>query len=1052
MAGGGSYLRTFDSVEQSVDECTSLLGRKYISQGKVTLADIGAMYCPIGAANDPGGLNKHWIPGVAKYYKQITGEDYDPSMAGTGNGTGEEFNAGGSGGSGGGTLELVYTGAPSPPKRLPSIDYNIKFGTSIKKLDLSSIGRPKTSYSPYNFVKDEPIETEEEKKKREEDEKDNQVSSKSLVYESPNILTASTKSPNSMDWEIEYGESLGLSLNENEIVTTPDTFEGDYVWSFEEDGEMDSSMMTNASSASTYYEACYGIGTGEDRRKSEESDGEDDSKPLDSKYYSKRGIAYTEKDFTKEEIEKRQASIKSYDPIKPMCVDMMQYSCTGRMLRAFPTYLFLIADDGGNWIDGRKLWTNYYSYSPLISIKIHQTKHSPIQTAHIELSNLTGDLNKKSTSGSEYTSIEKDEDYNKFIRFVYSKTGLLLCSPKITQSAIDIKNKIVDSMNLRAGARIHVRLGYGPNPLNLPICFNGTVAEVGSENGEGLSLVAQSDGAELANQMIVTKDDDDTNNIFRYGSEASNVIGGILVERENKWTNLISDKWGECSKYGIEHFGIHLGFDRDDASKKEYDLLKNIYTATYNPVRFVNSNFLTDGEKNVNIFLSNKYPWEIFKSIEQTVPEFICQPMYHQFDSRLFFGLPWAEASYRYDFYKDGSINEQFKAFSQFHILTSMNNIIKNDIKTSSRDLITNAICVYSQGGNPKKTPTVYSDRNIDGHLQKTKVIDTTVSQDYFGPDGLYSLIGFAIGKNAAINTAISNLLDSWSKTYRGEVIVFGDASIKPCDYIYLEDYFTQMYGLCTVRETIHSFSLETGFVTSITPGLIANTTLNNSGAGNVTKSLLNLGISMAAGYKVRYLSIVNAIMFNKIIALSSTIKISGLAKKIPELSKVAGLGKDLYKAFRAGDFASNSKKVYDMSKTVITSAKSLTNIKNIGKIVKDIKLGITAASATTMHPAVVAASWVITTVLFDILLNALIEEFAYNHSVTLTPLIFRDQPFVSGTKNCSDTLIPGLGETEDNRKDEIVEKENEVSGSGSILEEALGVDINDNDDNNSDD
>jgi len=37
-----------------------------------TIEQLGAIYCPIGATNDPTGLNKHWIPTVKKHYKELT--------------------------------------------------------------------------------------------------------------------------------------------------------------------------------------------------------------------------------------------------------------------------------------------------------------------------------------------------------------------------------------------------------------------------------------------------------------------------------------------------------------------------------------------------------------------------------------------------------------------------------------------------------------------------------------------------------------------------------------------------------------------------------------------------------------------------------------------------------------------------------------------------------------------------------------------------------------------------------------------------------------------
>jgi hypothetical protein len=42
----------------------------YFARGKNTLEDIQKSYCPIGASNDPSGLNNYWLPRVTQYYNE----------------------------------------------------------------------------------------------------------------------------------------------------------------------------------------------------------------------------------------------------------------------------------------------------------------------------------------------------------------------------------------------------------------------------------------------------------------------------------------------------------------------------------------------------------------------------------------------------------------------------------------------------------------------------------------------------------------------------------------------------------------------------------------------------------------------------------------------------------------------------------------------------------------------------------------------------------------------------------------------------------------------
>lgn len=74
---GGLYnskaktLYSYKSLEEGINKMCSNLNRLYFSQGLNTLEKIQPKYCPIGAANDPNGLNKHWLPGTKKYLEQL---------------------------------------------------------------------------------------------------------------------------------------------------------------------------------------------------------------------------------------------------------------------------------------------------------------------------------------------------------------------------------------------------------------------------------------------------------------------------------------------------------------------------------------------------------------------------------------------------------------------------------------------------------------------------------------------------------------------------------------------------------------------------------------------------------------------------------------------------------------------------------------------------------------------------------------------------------------------------------------------------------------------
>ena len=82
MKPGGGGLMSFSSLNEGIDRMTSNLYRLYIKQGLTTPEKIGPKYAPVGAANDPLGLNKHWMTGIKSYMKKLGGASYKCGSAG----------------------------------------------------------------------------------------------------------------------------------------------------------------------------------------------------------------------------------------------------------------------------------------------------------------------------------------------------------------------------------------------------------------------------------------------------------------------------------------------------------------------------------------------------------------------------------------------------------------------------------------------------------------------------------------------------------------------------------------------------------------------------------------------------------------------------------------------------------------------------------------------------------------------------------------------------------------------------------------------------------
>jgi hypothetical protein len=72
---------SFASERDAIARAARTLAAYYLAEGRVTVGAIGAKWAPIGAANDPTGLNRHWEAGVGTYYAALGGDPSQPVLA-----------------------------------------------------------------------------------------------------------------------------------------------------------------------------------------------------------------------------------------------------------------------------------------------------------------------------------------------------------------------------------------------------------------------------------------------------------------------------------------------------------------------------------------------------------------------------------------------------------------------------------------------------------------------------------------------------------------------------------------------------------------------------------------------------------------------------------------------------------------------------------------------------------------------------------------------------------------------------------------------------------
>ena len=800
-------------------------------------------------------------------------------------------------------------------------------------------------------------------------------------------------------------------------------------------------------------------------------------------------------------------------------VNEYQYSARGRFVRAFPTYLFCILDDQAQWYDGKKLWTNYYTHKSVVDIAVHETNDMPTATATIVVNNSYHNLDRTQSGLSSY-SIENDKDYNKFVRWVYKQTKMLIgCGPKLTSTLIELHQVICSHAQLREDARVCLRMGYGSDPLSLAPVINGHISDI--TLGNQITIVVTSDGHEFLQHVMDSSDKEDGQNngflgLFGLGAaqESSNIIGNVLCKRES-WLNYLSSEWGEGSKYSIEHFGLYnhqnilsnfeyseditnasnvgydigssinvwkaLGLDVPiifnpsgaagwllgsavgaitnpidavegtvngvgntvsdmwDEYSEQYDILKNIYKAGYKAETYHHScSWIFDGEENVVFTDYNMTPWDVFQVCTQQVPEYIVKPSYHQFDSRLYFGLPFWIEKFRYDII-NGSPHEECKASTQAHYLCSLTNIIDNRVRVTSKYSFTNIKVMYQRGSSAVTTQVIHSDDTIDFSRQKTRILDTPIVQDAFGPDLVYELLQYDIGDDSARRTGISNLLYGWQQQYQGELLCLGCPGIYAHDYIMLNDMFANMFGVCIVREVTHSFNTNTGFTTGIVPGMIGFSTDENSGLIETTQNYLMM-TSLFATYSSKRRGLKNSYEANMQLFADMEVarqKMDNLCDYMNNVKFYNATYQTLSTAFLGTMIFSTVKTAYSTIKLAASTGKFVSTVKGIysglkagRNIFKGIKAAMTAIKlgGVAAAPETLGMSLIATVICFmiDAILDELFEWFSNKNVCVLLPLYWENYPFVSGVKDGEKILLMPSNSTatKENTRSDAIEVE----------------------------
>ena len=162
------------------------------------------------------------------------------------------------------------------------------------------------------------------------------------------------------------------------------------------------------------------------------------------------------------------------------------------------------------------------------------------------------------------------------------------------------------------------------------------------------------------------------------------------------------------------------------------------------------------------------------------------------------------------------------RPFRNYHLITSTNHLIANNIKANARDVANTIIIKYPKSISiDDEEDSVESNVKVDGEEEFTLKLDNGLP-----PENTRAQIGQFMNitnDRLAKRYALGMLMRNIKNTYKGEIVITGDPDIELCDYAYLVDEYTDMTGVFEVKSVEHIFDQENGFRTAIKPDMIVH-------------------------------------------------------------------------------------------------------------------------------------------------------------------------------------------------------------------------------------
>jgi hypothetical protein len=548
------------------------------------------------------------------------------------------------------------------------------------------------------------------------------------------------------------------------------------------------------------------------------------------------------------------------------------------MARAYPTFRFyFIESDQGE--RKRFRFDDLFGYSSVKEIQLVRSRKIASDLLMLQLTNVSGVLSKRT--------------FNNAIAF--DKYGNEIKEqPRNPQATNTTNENPIAALNLQPGIQVQMRLGYSSNPEDLEIVFNGVIADVAfSESDDLVNLTCQSFSIELVQNLH--GESKSYGGFLSGGARTSRLLEEMLTMPEvvhfGRWEggdgnlgayrNTINNRWKIVPTPNDDNIFAPTGrgiFGIFDSTKKFILYQSTIWDVfqemTLRHPGYVASPVPYKGEYGDRMTMFFGVPDQMYFARDPSLQEkshtnqLLAQtkaakgkeaeasgqaamlsllaahekPVAKQVDKIIEEEPSQADQAWFDDTINRLAINQGIiRPFRNYHVLTSTNHIIHNNISSSSYNTFNTVTLQY---GDSEATPNENT-----GELNFGDVETFTHRCDAGLPDEevkeLFAQYPNCVGYEMAKRYTIALLWWALKEGYKGSLVVIGNPKIKPYDICYVFDEYNDMFGPIEVEQVVHRFSQKHGFVTEITPDMVLHvnqaSTLSTSDA---------MGLMAEAGLK----------------------------------------------------------------------------------------------------------------------------------------------------------------------------------------------------------